>query len=53
MKWVTREGAKTDRVARPWLIKKFIDPQAEFLFVPKDEVLKVSRPSKRNREQDS
>lgn len=43
MKWVTREGAKTDRVACPWLIKKFIDPQAEFLFVPKDEVLEVAR----------
>jgi hypothetical protein len=43
MKWVTREGAKTDRVACPWLIRKFIDPKAEFLFVPKDEVLKVAR----------
>ena len=43
MKWVTREGAKTDRVACPWLIKKFIDPQAEFLFVPKGEVLEVAR----------
>ena len=43
MKWVTREGAKTDRVACPWLIKKFIDPQAEFLFVPKDKVLEVAR----------
>lgn len=43
MKWVTREGAKTDRVACPWLIKKFIDPQAEFLFVSKDEVLGVAR----------
>jgi hypothetical protein len=42
MKWVTREGAKTDRVACPWLIKRFIDPQAEFLFVPKDEVLAVA-----------
>ena len=43
MKWVTREGAKTDRVACPWLIQKFIDPQAEFLFVPKDQVLAVAR----------
>ncbi len=43
MKWVTREAAKTDRVACPWLIKKFIDPQAEFLFVPKDQVLEVAR----------
>jgi hypothetical protein len=43
MKWVTREGAKTDRVACPWLIRKFIDPQAEFLFVPKDKVVEVAR----------
>ena len=43
MKWVTREGAKTDRVACPWLIRKFIDPQAEFLFVPKEKVLEVAR----------
>ena len=43
MKWVTRAGAKTDRVACPWLIRKFIDPQAEFLFVPKDTVLAVAR----------
>ena len=43
MKWVTREGAKTDRVACPWLIRRFIDPQAEFLFVPKDEVLTVAQ----------
>jgi len=43
VKWITREGAKTDRVACPWLIKKFIDPDAEFLFVPKDQVLEVAR----------
>lgn len=43
MKWVTREGAKTDRVACPWLIKRFIDPEAEFLFVPKDRVLETAR----------
>ena len=34
MKWVTREKAKVDRIACPWLIKKFVDPNAEFLFVP-------------------
>jgi len=39
MKWVTRQNVKVDRVACPWLIKKFIDPEAEFLFVPSDEVL--------------
>jgi hypothetical protein len=39
MKWVTREHPKTDRIACPWLIKNFIDPQAEFLYVPADQVL--------------
>jgi hypothetical protein len=39
MKWITREGAKVDRVACPWLISRFIDPSPEFLFVPVDEVL--------------
>lgn len=39
MKWVTREGASTDRVACPWLIRRFIDKEAEFLFVPRDRVL--------------
>jgi hypothetical protein len=34
MKWITRERVKVDRVACPWLIKKFLDPQAEFFFVP-------------------
>jgi hypothetical protein len=38
MKWITREKVKVDRVACPWLIKKFIDPQAEFIFAPKDQV---------------
>ena len=36
-------GVRTDRVACPWLIRKFIDPGAEFLFVPKDRVLEVAR----------
>ena len=39
MKWVTREKVKVDRVACPWLIRKFIDPQAEFLFVPTEQVM--------------
>jgi hypothetical protein len=43
MKWVTREKVKVDRVACPWLIRKFVDPQAEFLFVPADRVLEVAR----------
>ncbi len=42
MKWVTREHAKVDRIASPWLIKKFIDPDAEFLFVPREKVLEVA-----------
>jgi hypothetical protein len=39
MKWITREKVKVDRVACPWLIKKFVDPQAEFIFVPADKVM--------------
>jgi hypothetical protein len=39
MRWVTREHPKTDRIACPWLIRKFIDPGAEIVYVPKDEVL--------------
>src|SRR5919109_336843 len=42
MKWVTRERVKVDRVACPWLIKKFVDPQAEFLFAPADQVLAIA-----------
>jgi hypothetical protein len=38
MKWITRERVKVDRVACPWLIRKFVDPQAEFIFVPGDQV---------------
>ncbi len=38
MKWVTRERPKIDRIACPWLIARFIDPQAEFLYVPGDQV---------------
>ncbi len=40
MKWITREKVKVDRVACPWLIKKFVDKDAEFYFVPPDRVLK-------------
>jgi hypothetical protein len=39
MKWITRKDVKVDRVACPWLIKKFIDPQAEFLFVEEKDLL--------------
>jgi hypothetical protein len=39
MKWVTRARPKTDRIACPWLIRRFIDPDAEILYVPTDQVL--------------
>ncbi len=42
MKWVTREHVHVDRVACPWLIRKFVDPKAEFLFVPADQVTAVA-----------
>lgn len=42
MKWVTRERPKVDRVACPWLIQRFVDPDAVFLFVPADEVAAVA-----------
>jgi hypothetical protein len=43
MKWITRERVKVDRVACPWLIKKFVDPEAEFLFVPADKVMEIAK----------
>ncbi len=46
MKWVTREGAKVDRIACPWLIRNFVDAKAEFLFVPADKVMKVAEKEK-------
>jgi hypothetical protein len=42
MKWVTRARPKVDRVACPWLIKRFVDPDAEFLYAPPEEVLAVA-----------
>ena len=42
MKWVTRSHVHVDRVACPWLIKRFIDSEAEFIFVPKSQVLTVA-----------
>jgi hypothetical protein len=38
MKWITRENANVDRIACPWLIKRFVDPDAELIYVPADEV---------------
>lgn len=45
MKWITRERPKIDRLACPWLIKKFIDPKAEFLYVPSQDVMSVAKKS--------
>ena len=42
MKWVTRARPKTDRIACPWLIRRFIDPDAEILYVPADQVLSAA-----------
>jgi hypothetical protein len=42
MQWVTRARPKVDRIACPWLIRRFVDPDAEFLYVPEDEVLGVA-----------
>jgi hypothetical protein len=39
MKWITRERPKIDRIACPWLIKNFVDADAEFIFAPRNEVL--------------
>ena len=43
MKWITREKARVDRIACPWLISRFIDRDAEFLFVPSDQVMTVAK----------
>ena len=42
MKWITRARPKTDRIACPWLIRRFIDPDAEILYVPSDQVLEAA-----------
>ena len=43
MKWITRRNAKVDRIACPWLIKHFVDKDAEFLFVSAEDVMKVAK----------
>ena len=43
MKWITRSHVHVDRVACPWLISRFVDSEAEFLFVPKSQVLEVAK----------
>ena len=42
MKWVTRERPRVDRIACPWLIKRFVDPEADLLYVPHDQVISVA-----------
>ncbi len=43
MKWVTRKNANVDRIACPWLIRKFVDKDPVFLYVPPEEVLSVAK----------
>ncbi len=43
MKWITRERPKIDRIACPWLVARFIDPAAEFLYVPAADVLVIAK----------
>ena len=43
MKWITRARPKVDRVACPWLIKRFVDPDAEFLYVPPEQVTEIAK----------
>ncbi|MEM5388485.1 chromate resistance protein ChrB domain-containing protein [Paraburkholderia phymatum] len=42
MRWVTRERPKVDRIACPWLVQRFIDPDAEFLYVHRDDVMRIA-----------
>ena len=43
MKWITRERPKIDRIACPWLIKNFVDKDAEFIYVPKEQVFEKAK----------
>jgi hypothetical protein len=43
MKWITRKDIRVDRVACPWLIRRFVDPQAEFLFVEENDLLEKAK----------
>lgn len=45
MKWITRERPKIDRIACPWLLLRFVDPAAEFLYLPAGQVLQVAQAS--------
>jgi len=48
MKWITRKDIKVDRVACPWLIKRFVDPQAEFLFVEEKDLVEQGKNTRRD-----
>ena len=50
MQWITRERPKIDRIACPWLIKRFIEKEPEFLYVPADKVLAVMKANKYGRD---
>lgn len=43
MKWITRERPKIDRIACPWLIKNFVDGEAEFIYVPKEQIFEQAK----------
>jgi hypothetical protein len=43
MKWITRKNANVDRVACPWLLKRFVDPEAEFLYVPGEDLMSIAQ----------
>ena len=43
MKWITREDANVDRIACPWLVKRFVDADAEFLYAPTDHVMEQAK----------
>ena len=42
MRWITRARPKTDRIACPWLVRRFIDPDAEIVFLPPDQVIQAA-----------
>ena len=46
MKWITRKNANVDRIACPWLIKRFVDQEAEFLYVAAEEVMVLAEREK-------
>jgi hypothetical protein len=48
MRWVTRKNAVVDRIACPWLVRRFIDPEAQFLYVDPADVLRVARAEEAN-----